>query len=130
MIYSIDLPKEQLQLCPGCVEAVSSLSAGGCPKEDELILVGELSDSTSKSRQFYTVLREELLKFVSDPLLSLIQPRQEDRDAGVKFSRLFAAAEYKNNSKVCIYTGFEKGCVTASSCKCTRVEEYHIHIST
>ena len=107
MFSSIDLPKEQLQLYPGCVEAVSSLSNGGCPKEDELILIGELSDSTSGSGQFYTVLRAELLKFVSNPLLTLIQPRQEDRDAGVKFSKLFAAAEYKNNSKVCIYTALE-----------------------
>ena len=82
------------------MEAIASLNSGQPLREDELILIGELPDETTESGQFYSLLRLELLKLIGNPVLSLIQLRLEEREAGMKFSRLFAAAEYKNNAKV------------------------------
>lgn len=93
-------PKEQLESYPGCLEAIAAMTSGESLREDELILIGELPDEKAESGQFYSVLRKELLKLIGNPVLSLIQLRQEERESGVKFSRLFAAAEYKNNAKV------------------------------
>lgn len=93
-------PKEQLESYPGCLEAIAAMTKGEPLREDELILIGELPDEEAESGQFYSVLRTELLKLIGNPVLSLIQLREEEREMGVKFSRLFAAAEYKNNAKV------------------------------
>lgn len=93
-------PKEQLESYPGCLEAIAAMTSGEPLREDELILIGELPDEEAESGQFYSVLRTELLKLIGNPVLSLIQLREEEREMGVKFSRLFAAAEYKNNAKV------------------------------
>ena len=82
------------------MEAIAALSSGEPVKEDDLILIGELPDDSVASGQFYSVLREELLKLLEDPVLSLIELRDEDRKAGMKFSTLFAAAQFKNNPKV------------------------------
>lgn len=83
------------------MEAIASLSAGEPIREDELILIGELPDEKTKSGQFYSILRDELLKLIDDPILSLIELSDDDRQARMKFSTLFAAAKYKNNPKVC-----------------------------
>ena len=82
------------------MEAIASLNSGQPLREDELIVIGELPDEMAESGQFYSLLRLELLKLIGNPVLSLIQLRVEEREAGLKFSRLFAAAEYKNNAKV------------------------------
>ena len=96
----LDLPPSSLEGYQGCVEAIAALSAGEPVKEDDLILIGELPDDSVTSGQFYSVLREELLKLLEDPVLTLIELRDEDRKAGMKFSMLFAAAQFKNNPKV------------------------------
>lgn len=84
------------------MEAVSLFSKGKSPTEDELINIGEIPD-TSESGKFYSVLRTELLQLIYHPFLTLVQPNSM---TGLKFSRFFAAAEYKNNSKVhCVKVG-------------------------
>ena len=98
-----ELPKSTLEECEGCVDAVASMSAGEPVREDDLILIGELPDDTTATGQFYSVLREEMLNLIGDPVLSLIELRDEDKEAGMKFSTLFAAAQYKNNPKVRTY---------------------------
>ena len=95
-----ELPPKSLEEYQGCMESVATISAGKAIREEDLILIGELPDSSSPDGQFYSVMREEILKLVEDPVLSLIELRAEDKDAGMKFSRLFAAAQYKNNPRV------------------------------
>ena len=89
-----------LELHPGCTEVLASFTNDRCPSEEGLIEIGEVPDSTSESGRFYCVLRAQLLKLIYNPFLSLIQPNKGGGTAGMKFSRLFAAAQYKNNSKV------------------------------
>ena len=99
-LCSSELPPKSLEGYHGCVQAIADITAGKTIREDDLILIGELPDDSSSDGQFYSVMRKEILKLVGDPVLSLIELREEDKDAGIKFSRLFAAAEYKNNPKV------------------------------
>ena len=74
--------------------------APGDITEDDLILIGELQHGKSPSVQFYTLMREKMLAMKDQPVLSLLElsaPHGEDK----RLSRLIAAAEYKDNSKVC-----------------------------
>jgi len=99
-LYSLELTPKSLEGYYSCVQAIADITAGKTIQEDDLILIGELPDDKSSDGQFYSVMWKEILKLVGDPVLSLIELREEDKDAGVKFSRRFAAAEYKNNPKV------------------------------
>ena len=100
LLSTLELPPKSLEEYPGCMDSIATISAGKAIREEDLILIGELPDSSSPDGQFYSVMREEILKLVDDPVLSLIELRSEDKEAGMKFSRLFAAAQYKNNPKV------------------------------
>ena len=82
------------------MQAVTDITASKTIREYELILIGELPDDSSSNGKFYSVMRKDILELEGDPVLSLIELREEDEDAGAKFSRPFAAAEYKNNPKV------------------------------
>ena len=94
-----ELPPKSLEEYQGCLDSIATISAGKAIREEDLILIGEVPDSSSPDGQFYSVMRDEILKLVDDPVLSLIELRSEDKEAGTKFSRLFAAAQYKNNPK-------------------------------
>lgn len=78
---------------------MEALNSGASVSEDDLILIGELACETTRSKQFHSVLRDLMLKLVGDPVLSLIELSEEDREAGLKLSTLFASAQYKNNVK-------------------------------
>ena len=81
------------------MDAIASLNAGEPIREDHLILIGEPCDASGV--QFYCVLRDEMLRLMEDPVLSLIELREEDREDGKRISQLFAAAKFKDNAKVC-----------------------------
>ena len=100
LLSALELPPKSLEEYQGCLDSIATISAGKAIREEDLILIGELPDSSSPDGQFYSVMRDEILKLVDDPVLSLIELRSEDKEAGTKFSRLFAAAQYKNNPKV------------------------------
>ncbi len=91
-----ELPQSVLQDYQGCLEALNS---GATIREDDLILIGELRSDTTKSKQFYSVLRQMMLNLIEDPVLSLIELCEEDQKAGMKLSKLFASAKYKDNVK-------------------------------
>ena len=77
---------------------MDAINSGEPFREDDLILIGEIPTQSTRSKQFYSVLREMMLDMIGDPVLSLIE-LGEDRQAGMKLSKLFAAAQYKNNLK-------------------------------
>ena len=60
-----------------CVEEISS---GKPAKEDDLIALCHLPDSTSSTQRFYTTLRTHLLKMQDYPVLSLLSLRTKSRD--------------------------------------------------
>ena len=102
MYNSPGLPASSLEGYRDCVAAVESMSCGGTVREDDLILTGDLEDAKSSSGHFYSIMREAMLKMKDNPVISLLEFRDDDRNRGtkVKLSKLFGAAEYKNNSKV------------------------------
>ena len=67
--------------------------------EDDLIQIGELEHGKSSSERFYSSMREKLLAMKDHPVLSLLEI-SDPQGEGLKLSRLIAAAEYKDNSKV------------------------------
>ena len=117
LLSTLELPPKSLEEYPGCMDSITTISAGKAIREEDLILIGELPDSSSPDGQFYSVMREEILKLVDDPVLSLIELRSEDKEAGMKFSRLFAAAQYKNNPKVHTLLVVHTPHVLAQPCK-------------
>ena len=93
------LPAECLRNSPECVDAIVAISKGDI-REDELIMIGEiqLEDQT----QFASVIREHLLSLVGDPMLSMLDLREEDLQPGGvdTVTMLVASAKFKNNPKV------------------------------
>lgn len=93
------LPPECLRNSPECVDAIVTISSGNT-REDDLIMVGEiqLEDGT----QFSSVIREHLLSLVGNPMLSMLDLREEDLEPGGvdTVTMLVASAKFKNNPKV------------------------------
>lgn len=75
--------------------------AKGDIREDDLIMIGDiqLEDGT----QFSSVIREHLLSLVGNPMLSMMDLREDDLEPGGvdTVTMLVASAKFKNNPKVC-----------------------------
>ncbi len=56
--------------------------------------------------QFSFVIREHLLSLVGDPMLSMLDLREEDIEPGGidTVTMLVASAKFKNNPKVCVWS--------------------------
>ena len=94
-----DLSPECYNSSPSSHEAVKAFSSGDV-REDDLIMIGEIK--CDGGELFATVIREELLGIVSDPMLSILELRKEDVDsAGVDTpTMLVASVKFKTNPKV------------------------------
>ena len=69
-------------------------------REDDLFTLGELT--LENGQQLYTVMRERILEIAGDPILSLVELREEDRNQdNLSMTMLVAAARFKDNVKVC-----------------------------
>ena len=67
----------------------------GITKED-LVLLGQLPDSTHHRGQFYSQLRSGLLSMKSDPLVTFLIKQQQ-----ASLEQLFERAETENSAEVC-----------------------------
>lgn len=77
---------------------ISNISKGDI-REDDLIILGELP--LDDGRQLYTVMRERILEMAGDPILSLLELREEDHSqSNLSMTMLVAAIRFKNNIKV------------------------------
>jgi len=68
--------------------------------EDDLIMIGEIQQEDGS--QFSVVLREHLLELVGDPMLSMLDLREEDKEPGGMgtVTMMVASVKYKNSPKV------------------------------
>lgn len=81
-------------------DILSNISKGDI-REDDLFALGELT--LENGQQLYTVMRERILDIAGDPILSLVELREEDRNQdNLSMTMLVAAARFKDNVKVCI----------------------------
>ena len=103
MLCYAELPKACLKSYPDCVEAIEAISNGTTIREDELMMIGDFptEPGNPSAPRFYSTLRQYILEeLVVDPLLSLLELRQEDNEDGMTVALLLASAQYKNNPKV------------------------------
>ena len=100
-IFPAALPPECLRNSPECVDAMVTIARGGDIREDDLIMIGEITQQED-GVQFSSVIREHLLSLVGDPMLSMLDLREEDMQPGGvdTVTMLVASAKYKNNPKV------------------------------
>lgn len=90
-------------------DIISNISKGIDIREDDLLTLGELSLGDGK--QLYTVMRERILEMAGDPILSLLELREEDRNKdNLSMTMLVAAARFKDNVKV-IYMYMINTCI-------------------
>lgn len=84
---------------PECVDAMVTI-AGDNIREDDLIMIGEIQ--LEDGSQFSSVIREHLLSLMGDPMLSMLDLREEDLEPGgvTTVTMLVASAKFKNNPKV------------------------------
>ena len=61
------------------MKCVEEISAGKPVKEDDLLIICRLPDSSSSSGQFYTTLRSHLLQMKDYPLMSLLTVKGKSR---------------------------------------------------
>ena len=83
------------------VRCVEEISAGKPVKEDDLITLCQLPDSTSSTRRFYTTLRTHLLQMQGYPVLSLLSLKVKNRDKR-SLDELFSVCRNVNTAEVCI----------------------------
>ena len=71
----------------------------GVIREDDLFALGELR--LENGQQLYTVMRERILEIAGDPILSLLELKEEDcKQDDLSMSMLVAATRFKDNVKV------------------------------
>ena len=77
-----------------------ALAQGKAIIEDDLIMLGEIQQEDGTL--FSSTLRDQLLSLVGDPMLSMLDLREEDREPGGvdTVTMLVASAKFKNNPKV------------------------------
>lgn len=79
-------------------DIIANISQGDI-REDDLFTLGELP--LEGGQQLYSVMRERILEMAGDPILSLLELREEDRSQeNLSMTMLVAAARFKNNVKV------------------------------
>ena len=83
-----------------CADILTNITKGDI-REDDLLTLGELP--LDSERQLYTAMREHILEMAGDPVLSLLELREEDQDQdNLSVTMLVNAARFKNNVKVSI----------------------------
>ena len=91
----LELPSTTLK---SSEDIIANINKGDI-REDDLLTLGELQ--LDDGRQLYTVMRERILEMAGDPILSLLELREEDRSQdNLSMTMLVAAARFKNNVKV------------------------------
>ena len=85
---------------PNCADAMTTVKVGKPLSEEDMILLGEIK--CDGGSQFASVLRAELLEAIGDPMLSMMELREEDKDpSGVSsLPMLVGSIKFKNNPKV------------------------------
>ena len=93
------------------MESITAIAQSGSIREDDLMTIAEIPLDADK--QFYSVIRAHLLELAGDPVLSILEVREEDSDnRGLTVPMLVASAQYKDNPKVCICVcGWGLACV-------------------
>ena len=81
------------------VRCVEEISAGKPVKEDDLITLCQLPDSSSTTRRFYTTLRSHLLQMQDLPVLSLLTLRGKLKDRRT-LSELFSVCAEVDTAEV------------------------------
>ena len=82
------------------LRCVEDLSADKRVKEDDLITLCQLPDSTSSTRRFYTTLRSHLLIMQDYPVISLLTIKGKTRDKR-SLPELFAVCQEVDTAEVC-----------------------------
>ena len=101
----IELPASTLTSSESIISSISK----GDIREDDLIILGELP--LDDGRQLYTVMRERIMEIAGDPILSLVEQREEYHNHNnLSMTMLVAAMRFKNNVKVIhsIYVLFQQ----------------------
>ena len=93
-MYKISITYTQKSL--RCVEEISS---GKPVKEDDLVTLCQLPDSTSSSRRFHTTLRTHLLQMQDSPVLSLLSLKSKGKDKR-SLDELFALCREDDTAEV------------------------------
>ena len=77
-----------------------SIGSGNTLREDDFITIGEVQ--AESGIQFFSVIREHLLSLIGEPMLSMLELREEDSVVGgvETVAMLVASVKYKNNAKV------------------------------
>ena len=104
IIFPPELPASSFKKHSGSVESIIAIAQSGTIREDDLMMIAEIP--LDADRQFYSVIREHLLELAGDPLLSVLEVREEESDnRALTVPLLVASAQYKDNPKVCVCWG-------------------------
>ena len=85
-----------LQKSLRCVE---DLSVNKPVKEDDLVTLCQLPDSTSSTGKFYTTLRSHLLKMQDYPVISLLTIKGKTQDKR-SLTELFTVCQHTDQAEV------------------------------
>jgi len=100
LFFCLGLSDACIDNSPNCAEAMTTVKVGKPLSEEDMIMLGEIK--CDGGSQFARVLREELLEAIGDPMLSMMELREEDKDpSGVSsLPMLVASVKFKNHPKV------------------------------
>lgn len=103
----LELPASTLESSESIISNINK----GDIREEDLITLGELP--LGDGRQLYTVMHERILEMAGDPILSLLELREEDQNQdNLSLTMLVAAARFKNNVKVMFLTALSNASAT------------------